>query len=543
MIHNWIYHRVPHKWKYPFIDGFEHLFSNKVSEIIGKTQFTSANASGMVSVIHKTALIFALYSLYLILLVVYNGFSVQPMKPSVLLQQDGSMSLQYTRRLKQEVSMSLLEQNLQDHHANMSYQNFVPENMWGNIYNGNDLEQSHEYLSYASLPWVNTICEVGFAGGHSTVVYLTANPTATIYSFDDYGKEKLTSFAYSQLKQRGNVTLFRGNSVLTLPQFAASHPNVFCDVISVDGAHHGDFPERDMTNLKYISNYPNIILVDDYHKRDWPSVFYGMGKHVKDGAMKLHNVSTSSITFRGKEKQWAVAEYQLLTVVCATMQTERISGLKSIIRVSTQHPVVQQVIVIWNGVGMPQEIASLARAPLGSARVTVIQRDHNSLNNRYDPSLPIHTGAVLILDDDIEIWDVTITKAFEAWKMDHSRLYSFGDQRSVTKDDYTSGKGSVTNFLLPRMIFHKKFLAVYFSQEYSALREYVDVQEAHCDDIAFSSVVTKYTGKPMVRVQARHRDGARQGLGHQKNRKQKRAQCSSHIIALLGWTMPPIESI
>ena len=68
-------------------------------------------------------------------------------------------------------------------------------NIWGNIYNGQDLEQPREYMSYAGLPWVKTICELGFAGGHSTVVYRTANHQARIYSFDDFAKPDLAQTA------------------------------------------------------------------------------------------------------------------------------------------------------------------------------------------------------------------------------------------------------------------------------------------------------------------------------------------------------------
>ena len=214
--------------------------------------------------------------------------------------------------------------------------------------------------------------------------------------------------------------------------------------------------------------------------------------------MKVRHVAASSIMFRDKQKQWAIGEYTLLTVVVATMDIARFQGLKVIVDIASNHPVVQNVVIIWNGPNMPSEMSQLARNPNGSARVTVVQRDVNSLNNRYDPNLPIHTGAVMVLDDDISITKETIDCAFGAWKRDPSRLYSFGEGRFVSSAGYgyKSPVGEPrTNFLLPRMIFHRKFLSVYFDNENQALRNYVDTQGAHCDDIAFTSMVTKYSKK------------------------------------------------
>jgi precorrin-6B methylase 2 len=112
------------------------------------------------------------------------------------------------------------------------------------------MDQPREYLSYASLPWVKTVCEVGFAGGHSTVVYMTANPNVTIYSFDNFHKRGLTSTAYEMLRGNGHITLIEGDSTKTVPAFMEDHPDVYCDIISIDGAHHAKFPDTDLRNFK-----------------------------------------------------------------------------------------------------------------------------------------------------------------------------------------------------------------------------------------------------------------------------------------------------
>ena len=135
-------------------------------------------------------------------------------------------------------------------------------------------------------------------------------------SFDDFGKEGLTQLGYDLIKQeKPNLYLQRGDSTKTLVQFMAEHPDVKCDVISVDGAHSKHFPDKDLNNFKYLANYPNVVLIDDYHKKDWPAVYRAVEKRSNEGSLKVRHVSASSITFRKKEKQWAIGEYTLLTLV------------------------------------------------------------------------------------------------------------------------------------------------------------------------------------------------------------------------------------
>lgn len=321
---------------------------------------------------------------------------------------------------------------------------------------------------------------------------MTANANITVYSFDSYGKNELTKFSYEIVKTTGNVTLSKGDSTEQISAFSASHPRVYCDIISIDGAHHAHFPQTDLMNFKYLANYPNIVLIDDYHEKDWPAVYNGVAHHIQEDSLKLRHVGKSSIIFRDKQKQqWAIAEYELLTIICATKSKDRLPSLLKIIATASAHPVVQHFIIIWNGPNIPNEVAALAHHPEGNARITVIQRLTNSLNNRYDPSLPIHTGAVMVVDDDLEISAETIACALKAWNQDPLRLYSNGEGRAISEEGYTWPEvgNAKTNFLLPRMVSHKKFLSVYFEEENKKVRDYVDTQSAHCD-IAFAILIS-----------------------------------------------------
>lgn len=436
-----------------------------------------------------------------------------------------------------------LKENLNYHNERLAKSGFSEHNIWGNIYNGQDLQQGREYMSYTRKPSVKTVCEVGFAGGHSAIVYKTAQPEVQIYSFDDFGKKELSEKAYEFVEPLGNIHIMKGDSTFTVPEFRKTKKNVLCDVISIDGAHHGHFPFTDIKSLKFLANHPNTVLIDDYHPEDWPAVYDAVEKHVKQGALKVSHVSKSSIVFRGKEKQWAVAEYTLLTIICATRSLDRFDNLKKLVQLARNHPVVQQVIIIWNGPNLPTEVEKLPSSTNGEAILTVVHYEKNSLNNRFDANLPIHTEAVMILDDDLEITNETINCAFNAWKKDKSPLYSFGAGRYVSKDTYSEKDmhGS-QNFLLPRFIFHVRFLNVYSSPKYTNVRNYVDIQEGHCDDVAFSLIISKYTGKPIHYVPAQCKDRAMKGLAHTENRYELRKECSRDLIEMIGWELPQLET-
>ena len=235
------------------------------------------------------------------------------------------------REFHDSMTMKLedLAMNMEYHANPLRQRSFNEKNIWRNIYNGRDLEQPREYLSYSSQPWVKTICELGFAGGHSTVVYRTANLSAQVYSFDDFGKLELSQTAHELIKEQwgGFINLTKGDSKKTITKFATEHPEVYCDVISIDGAHHADFPDLDMQAFKHLASYPNIVLIDDYHEKDWPAVVKGVRNRVEEGSMKLRHVSASSIIFRNKQKQWAIAEFTMMTLIIATLNESRLPAL------------------------------------------------------------------------------------------------------------------------------------------------------------------------------------------------------------------------
>ncbi|GAX81192.1 hypothetical protein CEUSTIGMA_g8625.t1 [Chlamydomonas eustigma] len=125
------------------------------------------------------------------------------------------------------------------------------------------------YSAVASSPNVKTICEIGFNAGHSSIVLLTANPLAKLYSFD------LFSFPFSArcrwLLQKLFPNRFHyimGSSFDTLPWFKDKHgAQVVCDVFSIDGDHSYEGCMTDMVNAFKLMNVGGIIVADDISRK------------------------------------------------------------------------------------------------------------------------------------------------------------------------------------------------------------------------------------------------------------------------------------
>ena len=128
----------------------------------------------------------------------------------------------------------------------------------------------HWFLSLFSnsLSFVETVCETGFNAGHSTLLWLLANPSAKVYSFD-LGRHPCTAPMADYLKKRfpDRFTITFGNSTETLPRFRRENPDVKCDLMIIDGGHTVDVASADFGNFYRMSNRKNIVFYDNHPDR------------------------------------------------------------------------------------------------------------------------------------------------------------------------------------------------------------------------------------------------------------------------------------
>ncbi len=117
------------------------------------------------------------------------------------------------------------------------------------------------YYRLASSPAIRTICEVGFNMGHSTALWLTANPTARVHSFDLLetrpGKAQA---AFLRSRFRGRLHIKAGDSLSTIPRARIDPP---CDLVHVDGRHNYLNTVTDALNFVRHSTGRTLYLFDD----------------------------------------------------------------------------------------------------------------------------------------------------------------------------------------------------------------------------------------------------------------------------------------
>jgi lipopolysaccharide biosynthesis glycosyltransferase len=124
-------------------------------------------------------------------------------------------------------------------------------------------ELIYKQLNHFSLGFNATnIMEIGFNAGHSSLLYLLANPNSTLTIFDICEhKYTLPCFKYLQSVFPDRLQIFPGDSTKTVSEFYINNPNTKFDLIHIDGAHFGDIPNKDFYNSLKLSS--DIIIWDD----------------------------------------------------------------------------------------------------------------------------------------------------------------------------------------------------------------------------------------------------------------------------------------
>lgn len=106
------------------------------------------------------------------------------------------------------------------------------------------------------------IMEIGFNAGHSALLFLIANSSSNIIIFDIcHHRYVVPCFDYLNEHFPNRLSMFSGDSTLTVPKFHKDNPAQKFDLIHVDGCHHTHIANRDFFNsYKMASNY---IIFDD----------------------------------------------------------------------------------------------------------------------------------------------------------------------------------------------------------------------------------------------------------------------------------------
>ena len=118
---------------------------------------------------------------------------------------------------------------------------------------------------FCRLSFVKTVCETGFNAGHSSLLWLLANPNVKVYSFD-LNRYECTEPMANYMKNRfpDRFTITFGDSTETLPKFRREHPDIKCDMMIIDGGHTVEVASADFENFYQMSNKKNIVFYDNH---------------------------------------------------------------------------------------------------------------------------------------------------------------------------------------------------------------------------------------------------------------------------------------
>ena len=127
-------------------------------------------------------------------------------------------------------------------------------------------EKRQLYIALSKLENIKHICEIGFNGGHSALLWLHTNENAKVTMFDIWEHkyaEKGLEFLKTT-KQLKNVdkrlTIMKGSSFDTVKNYDGD----LCDILSIDGDHSYTGALTDLINMrKHVRDNKSIILIDD----------------------------------------------------------------------------------------------------------------------------------------------------------------------------------------------------------------------------------------------------------------------------------------
>lgn len=131
----------------------------------------------------------------------------------------------------------------------------------------------------------NDILEIGFNAGHSSLLFLIANPNCKIHVFDIC--EHLYTrpcFQYINENFGERMTLYSGSSTETLSYFINSDKRKSFDIFHIDGSHRTDIANIDFFLCRELSKDRSIVIWDDVFLKNLLDLWDGYirDQHVKE---------------------------------------------------------------------------------------------------------------------------------------------------------------------------------------------------------------------------------------------------------------------
>ena len=109
-----------------------------------------------------------------------------------------------------------------------------------------------------------SIMEIGFNAGHSSLLYMLSNPTSTLQLFD-LGAHSYTRSCFDYLSSQfpNRMKIEYGDSCQTVPAYVAKNTGKVFDMIHIDGGHDDYVVRSDILNSIQLSDEKTVIISDD----------------------------------------------------------------------------------------------------------------------------------------------------------------------------------------------------------------------------------------------------------------------------------------
>jgi hypothetical protein len=109
-----------------------------------------------------------------------------------------------------------------------------------------------------------SIMEIGFNAGHSSLLFLLSNPTSTLQIFDlCVHRYTRPCFEYLSSQFPNRMKIEFGDSRRTLPLYIAENIGKVFDMIHIDGGHDEHVVRSDILNTLQLCDSKTVIISDD----------------------------------------------------------------------------------------------------------------------------------------------------------------------------------------------------------------------------------------------------------------------------------------
>ena len=123
-------------------------------------------------------------------------------------------------------------------------------------------EQLLHLTSTATRTGAHLVGEIGFNAGFSSYAFLSAD--THVVSFD-LGKHAATKKAKKLIDKKfpNRHTLIYGDSRSTVPEFKKRNPDLYFDLVFIDGGHDYEIAKADLLNMRPLCTENTVVIMDD----------------------------------------------------------------------------------------------------------------------------------------------------------------------------------------------------------------------------------------------------------------------------------------